>query len=100
MTNKGFNLVKQKLTSTNIHDYPPAFLVLQAIINTVQAPQESVANWFEEVKEPLINIGGGLARGIMLEVQSLGSAPLQEKVTGIFVGYANTYSRKNKLIFG
>ena len=91
MINEGLILVKEKLSSRNIQDYPPTFLILQSIINTNTAPQESIAKWFEELSGPLIEIGGGLTQGIMEEINNLVQLEdvqkQEEKLVGVYHGY-------------
>jgi len=69
--NEGLMLVKEKLSSKNLVDYPPTFLILQSLINTTQVPQESVSQWFEELSAPMIEIGGGLTQGLLEEIQAI-----------------------------
>jgi hypothetical protein len=90
MINEGLILVKQKLASKNLSDYPPTFLVLQSIINTSTVPQESVSNWFQELSESMIEIGGGLTQGIMEEakgaVEETDQQKQEQKVLGVYTG--------------
>jgi len=91
MINQGLILVKEKLASKSLSEYPPTFLVLQSIINTTTVPQESVANWFQELSDSLIEIGGGLTQGIMEEAKGAVEEPdvekQQQKVVGVYTGY-------------
>jgi len=90
MLNEGLMLVKEKLSSKNLGDYPPTFLILQSLINTTQVPQESVSQWFEELSAPMIEIGGGLTQGLLEEIQAIVQIEdvqkQEEKLAGILTG--------------
>jgi len=91
MINEGLILVKEKLKSKNLSEYPPTFLVLQSIINTSTVPQESIANWFQELSDSMIEIGGGLTQGIMEEakgvVEETDIQKQEQKLIGVYTGY-------------
>ena len=92
MVNEGLVIIKERFKTQDVNQYPPAFLLLQAIISVPRIPQESIANWLVELTEPLITIGGGLAHGIISEISQLSTTnnaqnTLNEgKITSIFVG--------------
>ena len=93
MINEGLILVKEKLSSKNLSEYPPTFLILQSIINTSTVPQESVSKWFEELSDSMIEIGGGLTQGIMEEANGLVAETdiqkQEQKLLGIYTGYGS-----------
>jgi len=80
---EGLLVVQEKLKGNEVNLYPPAFFLLQAIINIPMNYQAKIASWFEGLSDTLVEVGGRLAHEIIEELKSTEES--QEKQLRIYL---------------
>jgi len=85
--NKSLLFIKEKLNYGSLEEFSGAFIVLQRVILTPGVSRETIAKWFFNLRENLVQSGATLIDAIIKEMkEAINSSNSIEKFANVFMG--------------